>query len=639
MIESWGPIIQWDSETTGRDPHICELLCTQFGDYAGKDQIVIDNTTISILNYKTILEGKILITVNGAFDCQFAYKYGIIPRKHWDCMVVEQTIFLGYDPKYFHCSFKAIAERRLGIDIDKTTRGEIIWRGLDKNVILYAAGDVTPLGQIRDSQLKDIEQRHIMKAIEIENMFVPVNAYLMWCGIRLDVDKWRIKIKDNEKKRDDALAALNQWVVDYSKTDKWKKDLKEGYYLYEYRHNGEVVHHTLPKGLQPKYNDTKVVKELGETYVYVKCVAIFPYTKVNLQGDLFEGFDTEPKCTINWNSNPQVADFFEMVGFNVEFEDRKTGKMKRTVTAKVIKKQKGIADDLLKVYFEYTEKEKDCSTYGENYIDAINPLTGRIHTTFRQIGASSGRMSCGGGSKSHNTDLAKLKHISPERCNYVQIQNLPSDDKINGIEHYTRTCFIPNEGNLMCSCDYSALESRLGADIYQEESMINEFLHGSGDMHSLCAYMVYKDQIPRETKVADIRDLYPKLRKEVKGIEFSQQFGGGWKAVSDALGCSKEEAQIFVQAYAEGFPGVTRFKERGSRHVRTHGYVLICKHTGMKIWWEDFAKWKEFEETPEYMQKLEYTSEERKEHNMAAAKWDRMALNSPTQGELIPCPV
>lgn len=151
-------------------------------------------------------------------------------------------------------------------------------------------------------------------------------------------------------------------------------------------------------------------------------------------------------------------------------------------------------------------------------------------------------------------------------------------------------------------------------------------------MHSLCAYMVYKDQIPRETKVADIKDLYPKLRKEVKGIEFSQQFGGGWKAVSDALGCSKEEAQIFVQAYADGFPGVTRFKERGSRHVRTHGYVLICKHTGMKIWWEDFAKWREFENTPEYIQKLEYTSEERKEHNMAAAKWDRMALNSPTQG-------
>ena len=67
------------------------------------------------------------------------------------------------------------------------------------------------------------------------------------------------------------------------------------------------------------------------------------------------------------------------------------------------------------------------------------------------------------------------------------------------------------------------LESRLGADIYQEASMINEFLHGSGDMHSLCAYMVYTDIIPRDTPIKDIKKLYPHQRKEVKAIEFSQQ--------------------------------------------------------------------------------------------------------------------
>ena len=64
--------------------------------------------------------------------------------------------------------------------------------------------------------------------------------------------------------------------------------------------------------------------------------------------------------------------------------------------------------------------------------------------------------------------------------------------------------------------------ARLGADIYQEESMINEFLNGSGDMHSLCAYMVYTDIIPRNTPIKDIKKLYPHQRKEVKAIEFSQ---------------------------------------------------------------------------------------------------------------------
>ena len=65
------------------------------------------------------------------------------------------------------------------------------------------------------------------------------------------------------------------------------------------------------------------------------------------------------------------------------------------------------------------------------------------------------------------------------------------------------------------------LESRLGADIYNEKSMLDEFLHGSGDMHSLCAYMVYKDIIPRDTPIKDIKKLYHDLRQNAKGIEFA----------------------------------------------------------------------------------------------------------------------
>ena len=50
--------------------------------------------------------------------------------------------------------------------------------------------------------------------------------------------------------------------------------------------------------------------------------------------------------------------------------------------------------------------------------------------------------------------------------------------------------------------------------------MIDEFLYGSGDLHSLCAYMVYKDIIPRNTSIKDIKKLFPHQRKEVKSIEF-----------------------------------------------------------------------------------------------------------------------
>ena len=108
--------------------------------------------------------------------------------------------------------------------------------------------------------------------------------------------------------------------------------------------------------------------------------------------------------------------------------------------------------------------------------------------------------------------------------------------------------------------------------------------------------------------------------------------GGGAKAVADALGCSTQEAMKFVKAYSEGFKGIAEFKKKGSAFVRKFGYVLICKHTGLKLFWEDFKKWRAIEDLPIEIQEKEYSSYELGIHKSDAAKWDRMALNSPTQG-------
>lgn len=627
MIHSWD-IVQFDTETSGRDPHLCKILCAQFGNAKADTQIVVDTLTTNILLYKDILESKLLVGHNLKFDIQFLYNHNIIPTKVWDTMIVEQMLHLGFDNKFFHYSLKDVAYRRLNIDIDKTTRGEIIWRGLDDKVIVYAAGDVMYLESIRDKQIEDCIAKECSKAAQIENAFVPVIAYLEWCGIRLDIDKWNLKIADNEKKRDEALAKLNQWVVDYFKQHGGAQDeCIEVEYTIKEIFDGKSIWHDIPEeatGKEEVFTECLIDPVLNCPYTreYIKIKQKWGYVTVNRQGDLFSGFDVEPKCCINWSSPKQTIPFFQMLGFDTTTRDKKTGDAKDSVVEKVLAKQKGIADDFLKLYFAYKEKYKDCSTYGHNYIDAINPNTGRIHTTFWQLGAASGRMSCG--SRNTNLDLAHAKGIAPSRCKYVQLQNLPADE-------ITRGAFIPNSGNLMTACDYSALESRLGADIYNEPEMLEEFLHRSGDMHSLCAKLVFHEEL-KDIPIEEIKDKRPDLRKKVKPIEFSQQFGGGAGAVADALGCSREEANKFVKAYADGFKGITEFKKKGSAFVRKYGYVLICKHTGHKLYWEDFKKWREIEDLPEYIYKREYSPEERKEHEGAAAKWDRMALNAPTQG-------
>lgn len=108
--------------------------------------------------------------------------------------------------------------------------------------------------------------------------------------------------------------------------------------------------------------------------------------------------------------------------------------------------------------------------------------------------------------------------------------------------------------------------------------------------------------------------------------------GGGSRAVADALGCSIPEARKFVEAYANGFKGITKFKQKGSSFVRSHGYIVICQYTGHKLYWEDWKKWYEMEQLDDYELYSKYPEEAIREHRSAAAKWDRLALNTVTQG-------
>lgn len=580
-------ILQYDSETTGVDARICDLLCVQFGNKEKDFQIVVDTTTVSILLYKSILEDKYLIGQNLKFDLQFLYNYGIIPRKVYDTMIVEQLLYLGYPSGTISYSLAAIAQRRLGIDIDKSIRGQIIWRGLDEQVILYSANDVKWLEDIMYSQLKDCEEKQCKVGAKLECDFVPVISYLEWCGIKLDEEKWLVKMKKDKEDLDKAREALDKFITS-----------------------------------NPNLSQ---------------------FTHIERQGDLFSGFNSEPICTINWSSSRQVIQVAKALGFNTTVQDKKTKEDKDSVLEKHLKTQKGINDEFITLYLGkgnpgdsdyyigYQGAAKVVSSFGQSQLNMINPKTGRCHTIYKQLGAASGRMSCG--SQQPNHALAKLKGIPAKDCTYCNFQQLPSDE-------VTRSCFVAEEGNLFCSCDYSALESRLGADIYQEHSMIEEFLYKSGDIHSLVAKACFPELKNKTTE--EIKKNYPHLRKKAKPIGFSQQFGGSARAIASSLGCSLEEAEDIAAAYLNGFPGIAKFKADGSKAVRQKGYVLMCKYTGHKMYWWDHQVWLDRQKSftqefwEEYRTKHKDTGDaialSVREHFQAASKWDRMALNSPTQG-------
>lgn len=585
-------IIQYDSETNGRDSHIGNILCCQFGS-KNKFQIVVDTSTIHISLYKNLLENKLIVGHNLKFDLQWLYNYNIIPRKVYDTMVVEQLLYLGYPPYRENSEFSgpsmslsAVAKRRLGIELDKSIRGEIIWRGLDDRVVLYAAKDVEYLEDIMWSQIADCKKQDCLKGAKLECDFTPVIAYLEWCGIKLDENKWKAKMAKDKESLDNARVALDNFVTS-------NPSLKK-------------------------------------------------FTYVNLQGDLWEGFDTTPKCTINWSSSQQVILIAKELGFDTKVVDKKTGEDKDSVLEKHLKNQKGINDEFLNLYFDYQEHAKTVTSFGQGHLNAINPNTGRLHTVYRAIGTTSGRMSSG--SQSINTDLAKLKGLptNPSAkqkkeglgCSYPNMQQLPHDAT-------TRACFVAEKGNLFCSCDYSAMEARIGAEVYNEQMLLDEFLLRSGDTHAAYAKVVFAEEL-KDVDIKDIKAKRPDLRNKVKAVEFAVQFGSDGTAVAPQLGISIEEARNLVSNLLSGMKGLASFKVKGSKEVREKGYVLLMPQTGHKMYWWDFNKWKQRQASfnSEFWDKYKACHKgtgdavalEVKQHFQAASKWDRMALNGPTQG-------
>lgn len=550
-------LCQLDSETKGLDCHTKALLTVQLGNR--DNQVVIDWTTLTLREkqlVKDYLESdRLFLGWNLMFDLTFLYVQGIYPKHIWDGMIVEQLLYLGYPASMREKSLKAAAWNYLNINIDKTVRGKIINDGLTTEVVIYAAGDVTYIEDIKKKQDIEVEKQGMKLAVELECEFIKSLAYFKYCGVHLDITKWKAKMAKDQAKLNKAISELDAWVVAWDKEnphsgyDIQYPELKYPKYAADY--STEVKR--LIKDGYKRFPQEDLQTPDGKVDAYKKVIKN-QFTRIDTQGDLFTGFDTEPKCVINWSSQKQVIPLFELLGINVETFDKKTKQKKKSIEANVLKPQKNDFP-IIPIFLEYQEAAKVVSTYGQNWLDAINPKTGRIHVDFHSIGTDTARVSSGGG-------IWKLN-----------IQNLPNDPE-------TRACFTSEEGNAWLSADYQSQESRIIASVSKDEKMIDLFEHGCGDVHSLVAYMSYPNMIPRDTKIEDIKKLYHSWRQKAKSIEFAINYGGDYNTISKNDGIPVEEAKEIYDNFMEGFPGIKRYQDYCRMAVMRDGYILLNPLTG-----------------------------------------------------------
>jgi DNA polymerase-1 len=209
--------------------------------------------------------------------------------------------------------------------------------------------------------------------------------------------------------------------------------------------------------------------------------------------------------------------------------------------------QHPICDDIL-AYREFTKLK---STYVDALPLLINPKTGRVHTTYGQAVAVTGRLA------SNNPNL----------------QNIPiRTDRGREI----RKAFIPrDEQHILVSADYSQIELRIVAAISGDENMCEAFRQNK-DIHTATAAKVYN--IPEEEVSKD-------MRRKAKSVNFGIVYGQGAFGLAENLGISRTEAKTIIDNYKREFAGITRYMDDMINFAREHGYV----HTvlGRKRWLRD----------------------------------------------------
>jgi DNA polymerase-1 len=194
-------------------------------------------------------------------------------------------------------------------------------------------------------------------------------------------------------------------------------------------------------------------------------------------------------------------------------------------------------DEVAKEIIIYRQLGKLAGSYGINFLEYINPNTGRIHCSFNQQGTNSGRYS----------------------TSKPSIQNIP----VREHPEY-RTCFVEVGDYTQVTADYSQFEMRLAGEFSNDQVIIDAFLNDK-DLHALSAAAMYNVPFEEVTKAQ---------RSNGKTFNFSVLYGAEAYTVSTRLQIPIDEAEVLVRNWRAGFPGLANYLDSTATFLKNNGYVL-----------------------------------------------------------------
>jgi DNA polymerase-1 len=292
----------------------------------------------------------------------------------------------------------------------------------------------------------------------------------------------------------------------------------------------------------------------------------FQSERVAVEKQIYEAAGTE----FNINSNPQLREIL--------FGKLNLPVLKKTSTGpstdvSVLQELADAGHALPVLLMNYRELSKLENTYLDALPRLVNPRTGRLHTSYSQTVASTGRLS----------------------SNDPNLQNIPIRRELG---REIRRGFIPRKGWVLLAADYSQIELRLLAHLSKDPAFVEAFQAG-GDIHRQTAALIFDVPLDEVTGV---------MRSRAKTINFATIYGQGPHALSRQLGIEHAEAKEFIARYFERFQGVRNYLDTMVAYAREHGFVQTI-----------FGR-------------RRYIPELRERNFSVRAFGERLAANSPIQG-------
>lgn len=534
----------------GLDPYLSRVVMLQLGDI--ENRFVIDTRTEDISRILPLFKDRERIWVghNLRFEAKhLKHNYGIIFHRIWDTMLVEMNLTNGLawskkkNPDGYRYSLEALSGRYLGtksvsevdlfnqvdedadaedlvetIYIDKSTRLGFLTIG-DKPFtvaqVKYGAEDIAGPLKIKQEQMQGRNRYNPQYLHMLENDFCLVLADIELRGLGFSKEQWLKVYEEKKVQYKQRLENINNYIIQ--------------------RH--------------PKF-----------------CT----------QPDLF---GNPLRCNINWGSPDQVVKFFRYLGCCPKEKSKQTKRMEYTVGAKALTKllpsdykelyqndkdtEFKTEHDVILNYLNLKVSEQAVTTFGEDWLKYVHPITERVHTSYRQI-LNTGR-------------------ISSTKPN---VQNIPSDEEY-------RKAFIACPGYKILNCDYASQESRILAEVSGDEDMLSFFNNGheifKDDFHCFTATKMFRIMRNDPTLIINKKE-HPTERKTAKDISFKVAYGGSAYTLKDDFGVDEDVAQSFIDGFLDAFPSLREYFDNGKKEAMKLGYIEIDPITGRRWYDPNFKR-------------------------------------------------